>query len=227
MTTERSDRLVKVLLLATVMSGVLLLLAAASVLKTIDQRNGVYEDGRVAEARVLKVSPGRDGEAQLEYVANGERYEGWAYCGAWCPEVGDSVEVEYAASNPRRLTLLDDREFSPIALAGIFGLPVALLVLVPLLRREVRRVMRVANSVRGGETSRVVRPTSSKSQRSFYRNGAGLIALGSALGGVTMSITRGVTIPGVVLLAVSAVLMAVFGWHTRADMRARRVARRR
>ncbi|MFU8855084.1 DUF3592 domain-containing protein [Micromonospora sp. SL1-18] len=221
MAPGRSDRLAKVLLVASVLSGILFLLAASSVFKTISQRNGVYDDGRVAEARVLRVSPGRDGEAQLEYVANGDRYEGRAYCGAWCPKVGDLVEVEYAASNPGRVTLLDDKEFSTIAVAWLFGAPVAILIMVPLLRRELRNVMSMANSAYGGQNSHAARPKSPQGQLSTYRKRVGLIAFASGLGGIVMLNTRGVTIPGSVLLGLSVLSAGAFIWLVYGDSKAR------
>ncbi|HEX5539973.1 MAG TPA: DUF3592 domain-containing protein [Micromonospora sp.] len=148
MTPVYSDRLVKVLLVAIAMSGMLFLVAASSVVGTVRFRNGAYEDGRVIEARALKVVRGRGGEAQVEYAVGGHRYREWVYCGTSCPKEGELFEVEYSAKDPRQVVRNRAGPFSRTALFGLFVTTFAISLFVILFQRELRKLMRAANSAR-------------------------------------------------------------------------------
>ncbi|GAA2626213.1 hypothetical protein GCM10010399_67100 [Dactylosporangium fulvum] len=136
MAGDVDDRRGRVLVAAIAMSAMLFMVPAASVLGTFWFRNGTFGDGVVVTAHVLKVSPGRTGEAEVEYVADGNRHQQWISCGTSCPRAGDWMEVEYSAGDPRQVARNRMRPYSSTAVVALFVTGAGIVVCGILLRRS-------------------------------------------------------------------------------------------
>ncbi|MBQ0894376.1 hypothetical protein KBX37_14935 [Micromonospora sp. U56] len=117
--------------------AMLFMVAASSVLGTFWFRNGTFEDGQVVTAPVLKVTSGRTGEAEVEYFADGKRYQAWVYCGTSCPNEGDRMEVEYSINNPTNVVRNRARPFSMTSVVAFFVTGSGIVICGILLRRDI------------------------------------------------------------------------------------------
>lgn len=131
-----SDRRARVLIALMTVLGMLFLVAASSVLATFMYRDGTYEDGVVVNAQVLRAVPGRPGEAEVEYLVDGERQQRWISCGGSCPEEGDVIEVEYSAGDPREVVRNRAGPYSSTAVVALLVTGSGLLVSGVLLVRD-------------------------------------------------------------------------------------------
>ncbi|MBQ0892773.1 hypothetical protein KBX37_06600 [Micromonospora sp. U56] len=131
-----NDRRARVLVAAIAILGMLFLVPASSVLGTFWFRHGTFKDGVVVDARVLKVVPGRTGEAEIEYFADGDRHQGWIYCGTSCSDKGDQMEVEYSTSDPSQVVRNRARPFSVIDVLALVVTGAGIVVSGVLLRRD-------------------------------------------------------------------------------------------
>ncbi|MEV0728249.1 hypothetical protein [Polymorphospora sp. NPDC050346] len=136
MAGDVSDRRARVLVAAIAILGMLFLVAGSSVLGTFWFRDGTFKDGEVVDAHVLKVVPGRTGEAEVEYFVDGDRHQAWIYCGTSCPGKGDRMEVEYSTSDPSDVVRNRMRPFSMIHVLALLGTGTGIVVAGGLLRRD-------------------------------------------------------------------------------------------
>ncbi|WP_213450699.1 hypothetical protein [Rhizomonospora bruguierae] len=212
MASREGDLLAKVLLVAIFAGVGLFCLAAATVLAAAAYRNGVYDDGRFVEARVLTVVHGKPREAQVEYVVDGERYRRWVSCDTSCPKVAELYRVEYSAKDPGRV--VRDRTGPPprIAVAGLVATAVAIPTFALLLRRQIRTTLARIHSTRPGAGRPAAQRPPRRTDLVRFRNGAGLIAVASGMGGAVTIGTRGAAVPGIALLGLCAIFVVGFFW---------------